>query len=94
MLAGIVELAERGALAGGLFRNADDYGRFAEFGDTPETLQHVICDPQTSGGLLIAIQPQATDGLLKRLAEEGVDASRIGEAREGQAGRLVFGASA
>jgi selenide,water dikinase len=42
-------------------------------GGVPEALQSVLYDPQTSGGLLIAIAADRTGELLDRLAAEGVE---------------------
>jgi selenide, water dikinase len=45
-----------------------------------EFLQEILFDPQTSGGLLIAVPQKKAQTLLKRLYEEGVnEAVEIGE---------------
>jgi selenide,water dikinase len=41
-------------------------------GRIPAGRQAVMFDPQTSGGLLISIEPEQTSRLLDALAEEGV----------------------
>ena len=46
-------------------------------GNVPEPLQAVLYDPQTSGGLLIAIAPDRTRDLLERLAAEGVETRAV-----------------
>jgi selenide,water dikinase len=51
--------------------------------------QTVLCDAQTSGGLLIAVPATAADPLLKALAERGVAGFEIGELTEGEAGAIV-----
>ncbi len=43
-----------------------------------EPIRRLLFDPQTSGGLLIALAPEDTDALLKGLQGSGVDAKRIG----------------
>ena len=41
--------------------------------------RHLVClDPQTSGGLLMAVRPEAAGHVLGRLADAGVDATTIG----------------
>jgi selenide,water dikinase len=40
--------------------------------DLSQALQGVLCDPQTSGGLLIAVAPEKTARLLDALEREGV----------------------
>jgi selenide,water dikinase len=61
-------------VCGGLGRNrayADAEGRVAWKGGTPEQ-QSLLCDPQTSGGLLIAVARDRLDRLLRTLAARGV----------------------
>jgi len=48
----------------------------------------VLCDPQTSGGLLIAVAPDRADVLASALATRGVLAALVGGFVEGEAGRL------
>jgi selenide,water dikinase len=53
-----------------------------------EPERHLIClDPQTSGGLLMAVRPEAAGHVVDRLAEAGVAATTIGgvESRGGDA---------
>jgi selenide, water dikinase len=38
----------------------------------------LLFDPQTSGGLLVAISPDAADAALAALLRHGVNASRVG----------------
>jgi selenide, water dikinase len=54
-----------------------------------ETWLRVLADPQTSGGLLIAVAPERADALGGALAERRVLAARIGGALEGEAGRIT-----
>jgi selenide,water dikinase len=44
-------------IPGGTYRNFASYGK--EISDMSESTQAIICDPQTSGGLLIAVRPEA-----------------------------------
>ncbi|MGC8697788.1 MAG: selenide, water dikinase SelD [Halothiobacillus sp.] len=43
-------------IPGGTYRNFASYGK--EISAMPEATQALICDPQTSGGLLIAVRPE------------------------------------
>jgi len=90
LMRGVLELVAQWALPLGLFRNMDHYGPHADFGGAPEALTQVMCDPQTSGGLLIAIAAERSGDLLAELSSRGVSAARIGEVREGAPGRVVF----
>ncbi len=79
-LPGAVEAAREGHLSGGLKNNrafiADCVGFDAKV--TPE-YQDLLFDPQTSGGLLVAIAPDAADAALAALQRHGISACRIGQ---------------
>ncbi|MEH6345997.1 MAG: selenide, water dikinase SelD [Bermanella sp.] len=53
---------DQGAIPGGTLRNYDSYGHKIE--GMSETQMHILCDPQTSGGLLIAVTPEQEEDLL------------------------------
>jgi selenide,water dikinase len=79
---------EREVVPGGTRRNLAGVASFMEWSEkiTPEQ-QLVLADAQTSGGLLIAVDPSAADVLLADLQSSGVTAAtRIGAftAREGR----------
>jgi selenide,water dikinase len=72
-------LAE-GCIPGGTLRNYDSYGH--KIG-TPERRQkHLLCDPQTSGGLLVAVSPREAEFL--RGGRTGPALAPIGELVERQ----------
>ncbi|NLC50910.1 MAG: selenide, water dikinase SelD, partial [Firmicutes bacterium] len=48
----------------------------------------LISDPQTSGGLLLAVQKSKVGRLLQALQEKGVKGYLIGEVVEGEGGKL------
>jgi len=50
--------------------------------DIPEEVRNLLFDPQTSGGLLLAVEAREAQGLLKSLAERGVPARDVGAAIE------------
>ncbi|MFY9616264.1 MAG: AIR synthase-related protein, partial [Candidatus Dormiibacterota bacterium] len=51
--------------------------------------QTVLCDAQTSGGLLIAVPEREADRLLEALEGRGVVGFTVGELTEGEAGAIV-----
>ena len=65
LLAGVEALARDGVRTGASVRNWASYGEAVEApGDLPEWRRDILCDPQTSGGLLIAVAPgRAADTL-------------------------------
>jgi selenide, water dikinase len=76
---GAVEAARGGHLSGGLKNNRAFIGDCVTFDATvPEEYQHLLFDPQTSGGLLVAIAPDAVEPALAGLQRRGVVAQRVG----------------
>jgi selenide, water dikinase len=83
------ELAAEGAIAGGTRRNLAAVLGFVDFGDLDETEQLLVADAQTSGGLLIAVQPERLNNLLARLRERGTPAaSHIGRLTDDLTGSI------
>lgn len=77
----VVEYAKMGLLPGGLHRNRDYREHMVQIEQgVPEYLVDIMYDPQTSGGLLIAVSEYDTGDLLKKLHDTGVsDAKIVGE---------------
>ncbi|MBA2597309.1 MAG: selenide, water dikinase SelD, partial [Chloroflexia bacterium] len=83
LLPGTRDYAAAGHIAGGLGRNRDYFARegggirFAEAVDT-ET-QTILYDPQTSGGLLFAVDPEHQDAIHTAFAAANLALWQIGE---------------
>jgi selenide,water dikinase len=73
---------EQGCVPGGTLRNFDSYS--SKLGRLQELHKRVLCDPQTSGGLLIAVTPEGNDEFLAVAAELGLNLAPIGELVERQ----------
>lgn len=54
---------EHETFPGGTFRNYDSYGH--KISPITEAQKHLLCDPQTSGGLLVAVEPTERDAFLQ-----------------------------
>lgn len=84
VLAGAMELAKQGSIPGGTGRNRD-YLQGKVF--LPENLSDewdaLLFDPQTSGGLLMAVPPPKMDALQKEFQTHGVNFWVIGQVVEG-----------
>ncbi|WP_025918089.1 selenide, water dikinase SelD [Herminiimonas sp. CN] len=91
LLPNVQRLAEQGCITGASGRNWAAYGHDVtlEAAITP-TQQALLCDPQTSGGLLVACDPAAVEEVLALFAREGfADAAVIGEMTQGPASVVV-----
>ncbi|MDP2728233.1 MAG: AIR synthase-related protein, partial [Dehalococcoidia bacterium] len=53
--------------------------------------QLLLCDAQTSGGLLIAVASEKKDALLQAVAVAGASAAEIGQVLEKESGLRVIG---
>lgn len=77
LLGGALEWASRDCVPGGSHANhRNALARGVEFSDDlPQALQLLLCDAQTSGGLLAAISPDRADDAIRALRARGVAAA-------------------
>lgn len=87
------ELAEAGSVPGGTGRNREFRQEMVEFHEgVPPYFQDILFDPQTSGGLLMAVPHEKSWMFLEKLREAGeLEAEIIGEVVAEPAGRIVVG---
>jgi selenide,water dikinase len=82
-LDGALECAQKGYVAGGLKKNREYIGDCVQFAaGVPEDVRQALYDPQTSGGLLAAVDPEFADDACRLLSEKGCLCFRVGEAVE------------
>jgi len=86
-----LELAERGVVPG---RTAEVVGWATDFttwhsSSDRDLWMKVLCDPQTSGGLLMAVAEEKADSLEAALVARDVRAARIGMAAPGRPGVIT-----
>ncbi|MGR8931685.1 MAG: selenide, water dikinase SelD [Gammaproteobacteria bacterium] len=72
-----------GCIPGGTQRNFDSYGD--KVNTLTEAQKQLFCDPQTSGGLLVAVAPEGEAAFLAETEQHGLALSPIGEMIERQA---------
>lgn len=73
-----VALAREGILPEGMYRNRTFAGPGVDPGEIPLCVQDVLYDPQTAGGLLMAVDPLDADALLAELRDAVPSAQRVG----------------
>lgn len=86
-LPGVFDYIEQGCAPGGTERN------FASYGDkiAPMTAEQkaLLCDPQTSGGLLLAVTPGSEDEIAEIAKHHNIELQAIGELFEQDGSALI-----
>ncbi|MBL7713670.1 MAG: selenide, water dikinase SelD [Chitinophagaceae bacterium] len=67
---------EQGCFPGGTTRNWNSYGQ--HIGPLSEQQKYILADPQTSGGLLIAVSEEHTNEFEQHMREQGFDLHAFG----------------
>lgn len=81
--------ARDGLVPGGLRRNREHYLPWVDVGDAVDpALVDLLHDPQTSGGLLVALPEVAAEGLAQSLGELGISARVVGALGTAAPGRI------
>ena len=63
-------------------RNRNHTGPFVKFENVPFPMEEILFDPQTSGGLLLAVAPHDAAELERELQAAGLPAAIVGEIKE------------
>jgi selenide,water dikinase len=87
-LPGVEEYILAGAVPGGTGRNFASYGHL--MGEMPAEWRDLLCDPQTSGGLLLAVSPEAEAEVRAAAEASGVTLAAIGELVTARGGRPMI----
>jgi selenide,water dikinase len=91
LLARAAALAQEGFVTGASHRNWSSYGAAVRLPEGfPDWRCHLLTDPQTSGGLLVACAPGRADAIVRLIREAGyASAQIIGRAAAGDAAVVV-----
>ena len=76
-LDGVKDYIAQGCVPGGTGRNFDSYGH--KVGVLTEEQKAILCDPQTSGGLLVAVEPNSIQTVIEIAKDAGIDLYEVGE---------------
>jgi len=93
LLPGVEALAREGVRTGASGRNWTSYGDAVRLPEgLPDWRRDILCDPQTSGGLLIAVAPDKADAVLDLVRAGGFDrAAVVGRLADGPPQVRVLG---
>ncbi|WP_319589757.1 selenide, water dikinase SelD [uncultured Draconibacterium sp.] len=73
---------EQNCVPGGTLRNWDSYGHHVSMKE--DSYKNILCDPQTSGGLLLAVEPEALSEVQACLAKFNIHTTPFGQLTEKQ----------
>ena len=76
-LEGTKDYIALGAVPGGTQRNYESYGHLIS--PLTDEQKAILCDPQTSGGLLVAVEPQAVEKIMQLASQMNVPLFRVGK---------------
>lgn len=85
-----LELARMGVLPAGMYRNRNFAEPWVDVGTIETAVQDLLFDPQTSGGLAIAVDPADADALLAELKTCVPLAQRWATAQPYRGGKRIF----
>ncbi len=85
-----LDFARTGILPEGMYRNRSFAEAYVDAGDTELAKQDMLYDPQTSGGLLIAVHPDDADALFEELRSSVPSAQSIGTVRTYTGGARIY----
>jgi len=85
-----LELARLGVLPAGMYRNRKFAEAFVDVGNLELAMQDLLFDPQTSGGLLIAVDEGDADALYNALKNAVPSAQRIGCVSEYRGEKRIY----
>ena len=71
------DLAAANVIPGGSYNNRDYVNGMVDFGGLSRTAQLLVCDAQTSGGLLVCLPPQQAEAYMNELNSKGVNDAKI-----------------
>jgi selenide,water dikinase len=83
VLPGVRELAAAGLFPSGTRRNYEGLEAEVDWGGLPEVERLLLCDAQTSGGLLVALPPERAEAFESAMATAAFPPARVGVVREG-----------
>ena len=77
-----LEYIDQGCIPGGTLRNWESYGE--NYPNLPNKLKNILCDPQTSGGLLIAVDAMHQNEFEQLAQNNALELVSFGQLTESQ----------
>ncbi len=80
LLPNVIEYIENDCVPGGTIRNFESYGK--NLSKLSELEKYIVCDPQTSGGLLISVSQESLNDFVDFMTSNSLDLEPIGKILE------------
>jgi selenide,water dikinase len=73
----VMQFAQMGLIPEGMYANEEFRAHMVEGSQADEDLMAILYDPQTSGGLFIAVSPEKADKLVEQIRQAGDEQAAI-----------------
>ena len=80
LLPNVIEYIENDCVPGGTIRNFESYGK--NLSKLSQLEKYIVCDPQTSGGLLISVSQESLNDFVDFMTSNSLDLEPIGKILE------------
>ena len=80
LLPNVIEYIENDCVPGGTIRNFESYGK--NLSKLSELEKSIVCDPQTSGGLLVSVSQESLNDFVDFMTSNSLDLEPIGKILE------------
>lgn len=80
LLPNVIEYIENDCVPGGTIRNFESYGK--NLSKLSELEKYIVCDPQTSGGLLVSVSQESLNDFVDFMTSNSLDLEPIGKILE------------
>lgn len=87
-LDGVKDYIAQGSVPGGTTRNFESYGHLVS--RLTDEQKAILCDPQTSGGLLVAVEPQVVEKVKEIANKMNVSLFRVGRLLEADSSKPLI----
>jgi selenide,water dikinase len=87
VIASLPYYLDKGCIPGGANRNWNSYGN--KIGPVTDEQKYILADPQTSGGLLVAVAEEASHSFEEKMKEQGNPVQPIGRLKPRDNGPLI-----
>ncbi|MDD2527209.1 MAG: selenide, water dikinase SelD [Lentimicrobiaceae bacterium] len=89
LIQGVADMVLAGAVPGGTLANVAYAETYTDFGSASPGEKAILCDAQTSGGLLISLSPKEAGILIKSLHKQDIPAAIIGSITASGKGEIL-----